>query len=50
MVVVGSANSDVAYDWISAVGAMRGRPGVSFAVGPGAPERPPTTPTLSASE
>ena len=46
VVVVGSANSDVAYDWISAVGAMRGRPGVSFAVGPGAPERPPTTPTL----
>lgn len=46
VVVVGSANSDVAFDWMSAVGAMRGRPGVSFPVGPGAPGSPSPTPTL----
>ena len=29
VVVIGSANSDVAYDWMAAVGALRGRPGLS---------------------
>lgn len=46
IVVIGSANSDIAYDWMAAVGALRGRPGVSFAVGPGAPADPEPTPTL----
>lgn len=46
MVVVGSANSDITYDWMAAVGALRGGPGVSFLVGPGAPTDPEPTPTL----
>lgn len=40
VVVIGSANSDITYDWMAAVGALRGRPGVSFAIGPGAPSSP----------
>jgi hypothetical protein len=46
IVVIGSANSDITYDWMAAVGALRGRPGVSFAVGPGAPSDPKATPAL----
>jgi hypothetical protein len=46
VVVIGSANSDITYDWMAAVGALRGRPGVSFAVGPGAPSEPKATPVL----
>lgn len=46
VIVIGSANSDIAYGWTEAVGALRGRPGVSFAVGPGAPPNPKASPTL----
>jgi hypothetical protein len=46
VVVIGSANSDIAYGWMEAVGALRGRPGVSFPVGPGAPPDPEAMPTL----
>lgn len=46
IVVVGSANSDIPYDWMAAVGALRGRPGVSFPVGPGAPADAEPEPTL----
>ena len=46
VVVIGSANSDIAYDWMAAVGALRGRPGVSFAVGPDASPDPEPTPAL----